>query len=599
MANNNFVVNGAQFTPLSFDEYYKPLAILNEQHQKLDDAYLELYTKASTIEQMANEQTDPEAYKQYKAYADDLRSAIETLDKNGLTPASRSQMLMMARRYGDEVAPIQGAYTRRAADITAQREALSKDQTIRFSRNAQDSSLMEYMKDPSLSYNQMSGAQITADVAAMVKNLKGQILAGGVTPWAKTLGGQQFERMISTGLSAEDIYNIMNNPEQYPQFTELIEQAVAASGVDSWGSDDLKAYARSQAYKGLWEGIGTDKIETVENKDLERAYKAASIARIKDEMNNPEKYGHKNTSKSSGSQEGRHYKELSNIVSRDEMNRYNTWDNDIKFVKKMQESNKALKPKDAERINQIAQSYGVDGIDKDGNMNYNALINKMSQQSGKRATPLYISNLTDETTLLTDMAYEALSGFHPKNGEVKAEDMDRLFPLENKSWKDVQLGKSNGVTKTYTDVLFDVMNDKKSSIMVDPRSGLLIVGSSLGNIMMYDKSVDNGTPRILNKQPFYIETPGEPLTYNFEQIMDSLNYLLTNDDYSDRDIFKITGKHKKDLTRDERDILDAYIAQYYNSLVNSLFDGLTDANNAVTPAHGGSSESANVYIPRP
>ena len=174
MANNNFVVNAAQFTPLSFDDYVKPLAMLNEQHQKLDDAYLELYTKASTVEQMANEQTDPEAYKQYKNYANDLRSAIDVLDKNGLTPNSRRQMLLMARRYGDEVAPIQTAYSRRAQDITAQREALSKDQSIRFSRKASDSSLMDYMNDPALSYEQMSGAAITADVASKVKNLKNQ-----------------------------------------------------------------------------------------------------------------------------------------------------------------------------------------------------------------------------------------------------------------------------------------------------------------------------------------------------------------------------------------------------------------------------------------
>ena len=148
---------------------------------------------------------------------------------------------------------------------------------------------MDYIKNPALSYESMSGAMITADVASKVKNLKNQILKGGVGDWSKTLGGQQFERMIRSGLSSEDIYDIMENPDKYPEFTNLINSAVVASGVRDWGSKDDLAYAFQQAYNGLWEGIGTDKIETVENKDLDRAYKAAQIARINDEMNHPEK----------------------------------------------------------------------------------------------------------------------------------------------------------------------------------------------------------------------------------------------------------------------------------------------------------------------
>lgn len=598
MANSNFVVNAAQFTPLSFDEYYKPLAILNEQHQKLDDAYLELYTKASTVEQMANEQTDPEAYKQYKAYADDLRSAIETLNRNGLTPGSRSQMLTMARRYGDEVAPIQGAYTRRATDIEKQRELLAKDQTTRFSRKASDSSLMDYIKNPSLSYDSFSGAQITADVADKVKNLKGQILAGGVGEWSKTLGGQQFERMIRNGLTIEQVADIANNPGKYPIFDRLIDAAVESSGVNQWNSPDDYLYARQRAIQGLWEGIGTEKVESVENKDLDRALKYEQILthrynRLKDAS------GSGSGSKKGDKPEGLHYKELSNIVSRNELQRYDSWSKDRDFVEKMQKSDKKLRPKDVERLNSIASMYGVSGVDKDGNMNYNSLLNRMAQLSGKRATPLYMSNLTDASTVLTDMAHEMLSGFHPKNGEITAEDMDYLFPLENKSWKDVPLGKSNGVNKTYTDLLFDAMNAGDSRIAVDPMSGLLVVkSSSLGDITMYDKSKDNGIPKVLNKQGFSIDVAGNPMSYNFYGIMDSIYNILNYDGYSDADIRRLTGKSKSQLSREELELLDSYLPQYYNSLIESLFTGISDANNAVTMSHGKSSESANVVIPR-
>lgn len=583
MANNNFVVNGAQFTPLSFDEYYKPLAILNEQHQKLDDAYLELYTKASTIEQMANEQTDPEAYRQYKAYADDLRSAIQTLDKNGLTPSSRSQMLMMARRYGDEVAPIQGAYTRRAADIEKQRELASKDQTVRFSRNAQDSSLMDYINNPALSYNQMSGAQITADVAAMVKNLKGQILAGGVTPWSKTLGGQQFERMVRTGLSAQDVYKIMNNPDQYPEFTELIDQAVAASGVNEWGSEEIKQYARIQAYKGLWEGIGTDKLESVENKDLERAYKAASIARIRDEMANPEKYGHKSSKSGSSAEDsdghGRHFNVQNRYTSQSERDRVKRRDDDLKFLQALSTSNKELKAKDQERLKQISETYGISPVKReDGSMDYTQLINTIAALPSERYKPWYTSNLTDSSTLLSNMGYEISSSFSGE--ELKDSDMDLMFATTQKRWKDIDAGKSNGVARTKMDVMNDILQDKNSRITLDPLSGRLLIQQTkrpeLGNIILYDLNRDGDASRVLSNQPFYMGVNGRTVKSSFTELMKQIN----------------------DLTRYEH-LYSGYdeYQPYYESLIETLFSGLASANNAVTMSHGTSSEKANTYIP--
>ena len=584
MANNNFVINAAQFTPLSFDDYIKPLAMLNEQHQKLDDAYLELYTKASTVEQMANEQTDPEAYKQYKTYADDLRNAINVLDKNGLTPNSRRQMLLMARRYGEEIAPIQGAYNRRATDIEKQREALAKDQTVRFSRKAQDSSLMDYIKNPALSYDSMSGAMITADVASKVKNLKNQILKGGVGEWSKTLGGQQFERMIRTGLSSEDIYDIMENPEKYPEFTNLINSAVVASGVRDWGSKDDLAYAFQQAYNGLWEGIGTDKMEAVENKDLDRAYKAAQIARINDEMNHPEKYGHK--SSKSGSSEndgthGRHYNTQSGTVSKKESDRVNANADDLKFVQGLATSDGQLKAKDRKRLEQIARTYGVSPtVDEDGTIDYTPLTNVMAANNQKRIHDWYASNLTDSSTLLSNMGYEIMNQLN--TDDVKDSDMDLMFETTRKKWGDIKTGKSNGVETTKMDVLNDILQDKQSRIVLDPMSGRLMVEQmkrpELGNIVLYDIDRDGNAPRILGGQNFYSNQGGQLVRDNLYSLMNKIQE-LTWHDYLYQD--------------------DDYYAPYYESLIETLFSGLTTANNAVTMSHGTSSDKANVYIPTP
>ena len=581
MANNNFVVNAAQFTPLSFDDYVKPLAMLNEQHQKLDDAYLELYTKASTVEQMANEQTDPEAYKQYKNYANDLRNAINILDKNGLTPNSRRDMLMMARRYGDEVAPIQSAYTRRAADIEKQHELLAKDQTIRFSRKASDSSLMDYMKNPSLSYEQFSGATITADVASKVKNLKNQILKGGVGAWSKTLGGQQFERMIRSGLTTDDIADIMTNPTKYPEFTNLINSAVLSSGVGEWGSPEDIAYATQRAYDGLWEGIGTDKLEAVENRDLDRAYKSMQIARLRDEMENPEKYGHKNTSKSGSNSDqlnGRHFVTQTGALSPNESKRVKTHSDDLKFVQGLTTDESKLKNKDRQKLEQIARTYGVSPtVDDDGNIDYTNLINVMAANSGERYRNWYTSNLTDSSTLLSNMGFEIANQFNGE--EVSDKDMDLMFTPTKKSWADIKVGKSNGVELTKMDVLNDIMHSKDSRITLDPMSGRLMVQQTvrpeLGNIILYDIERDGGTPRILGGQNFYGNYGGVETKDNLATLMAKIQELTWHDYLYDSNTSPLLG------------------------LVESLFSGLTAANNAVTMSHGSSSEKANVYIPTP
>lgn len=581
MANNNFVVNAAQFTPLSFDDYVKPLAMLNEQHQKLDDAYLELYTKASTVEQMANEQTDPEAYKQYKNYANDLRNAINILDKNGLTPNSRRDMLMMARRYGDEVAPIQSAYTRRAADIEKQHELLAKDQTIRFSRKASDSSLMDYMKNPSLSYEQFSGATITADVASKVKNLKNQILKGGVGAWSKTLGGQQFERMVRSGLTTDDIADIMANPTKYPEFTNLINSAVLSSGVGEWGSPEDIAYATQRAYDGLWEGIGADKLESVENKDLDRAYKSMQIARLRDEMENPEKYGHKNTSKSGSDSDqlnGRHFVTQTGALSPNESKRVKTHADDLKFVQGLTTDESKLKNKDRQKLEQIARTYGVSPtVDDDGNIDYTNLINIMAANSGERYRNWYTSNLTDSSTLLSNMGFEIANQFNGE--EVSDKDMDLLFTPTKKSWADIKVGKSNGVELTKMDVLNDIMHSKDSRITLDPMSGRLMVQQTvrpeLGNIILYDIERDGGTPRILGGQNFYGNYGGVETRDNLATLMAKIQELTWHDYLYDNNSSPLLG------------------------LVESLFSGLTAANNAVTMSHGSSSDKANVYIPTP
>ena len=90
MAYGNYgLVVDSRFKARSFDDLIKPLAMYTQEYNALEQGINELDTKASIWENMANEQTDKNAYSIYKNYADDLRNAADQLASQGLSKMSR------------------------------------------------------------------------------------------------------------------------------------------------------------------------------------------------------------------------------------------------------------------------------------------------------------------------------------------------------------------------------------------------------------------------------------------------------------------------------------------------------------------------------
>lgn len=112
MANYSLVIN-SRFAPFSYQEMLAPTLMATQAHQELENQYGEFATKASVWEEMANEQTDPYAYKMYKNYANDLEEKAGQLAREGLNAASRRDMLNMRARYSKEITPIEQAYAAR------------------------------------------------------------------------------------------------------------------------------------------------------------------------------------------------------------------------------------------------------------------------------------------------------------------------------------------------------------------------------------------------------------------------------------------------------------------------------------------------------
>lgn len=264
MANYSLVIN-SQFKPFSYQEMLAPTLMATQAHQELENQYGELATKASVWEEMANEQTDPYAYKMYKTYANDLEEQAGQLAREGLNAASRRDMLNMRARYSKEITPIEQAYTARQKQAEQQQQALLQDPTLLLSRRASTTSLDDYIRNPQLAYEAYSGKLITAQAASAASALAKE-MQEKPRKWRSILGNSYYETMMQKGFSSQAVLQaIQDNPDAAPQLTRIVEDAINSSGVRGWGDQATIARAIDYAKQGLWSAVGETQYQTLDN----------------------------------------------------------------------------------------------------------------------------------------------------------------------------------------------------------------------------------------------------------------------------------------------------------------------------------------------
>lgn len=264
MANYSLVIN-SKFRPFEYQELLAPALMATQAHQELENQYGELATKANVWEEMANEQTDPYAYKMYKTYANDLEEKAGQLAREGLNAASRRDMLNMRARYSKEITPIEQAYTARQRQAEQQQQALLQDPTLMLSRRAATTSLDDYIRNPQLAYESYSGKLITAQAASAASALAKE-MQEKPRKWRSILGNSYYETIMQKGFSSDAVLQaIQDNPNAAPQLTRIIEDAVDSSGVRNWGDQATIARAIDYAKQGLWSAVGETQYQTLDN----------------------------------------------------------------------------------------------------------------------------------------------------------------------------------------------------------------------------------------------------------------------------------------------------------------------------------------------
>lgn len=262
MANYSLILD-TKFKPFSYQEMLAPVAASTQAHQALEEEYSELAAKANVWDKMANEQTDPKAYKMYKTYADDLSARADDLMKYGLNVSSRKGMLDMRARYSKEIVPIDVAYKRREDLAKEQRDAMKVDPTLRYQRYAREMSLDDFIDDPSLDYGKSYSGDVLAKQVSQVAANYANVLTreGGL----ESLGlPYQYKSRIGYGATPEEILAVINDAalkghEGAIKFLKgARDQALQSSGVLDWTDPDseTRKFFVSSANRGLFSALG-------------------------------------------------------------------------------------------------------------------------------------------------------------------------------------------------------------------------------------------------------------------------------------------------------------------------------------------------------
>lgn len=261
---SRYIVNNSKFKPFSYAEMIAPVQMAQQEHNLVEEGLGEMSAKAGIWDKLADQQTNPVAYAQYKSYADDLTKQADLLARQGLTPESRRGLLDMKRRYASEITPIELAVSKRDELTKAQRDAIQKDPSLMFDVNYGVASIDDLLNNPNATYNTISGSELTKRASMMASNLAKTIQDN--PQYSNILNGQYFQQMQQLGYSPQQVMQtIMNDPDAPKELKQVADTIWQESGLDTW-DQATQSRARDYINAGLYDAIGTQRYDTQANR---------------------------------------------------------------------------------------------------------------------------------------------------------------------------------------------------------------------------------------------------------------------------------------------------------------------------------------------
>ena len=103
---NNYMILDAVFEPYTYDSMIKPIAVLNDAHNAIEDNYAKLIEESSIWERLKDSPLDKDLYDRYKAFDDAAMAAYMKFNEEGLTGNSRLDLHKIRKAYKENIEPI-------------------------------------------------------------------------------------------------------------------------------------------------------------------------------------------------------------------------------------------------------------------------------------------------------------------------------------------------------------------------------------------------------------------------------------------------------------------------------------------------------------
>ena len=273
MANYSLVVNST-FQPFTYQELAAPLDRQELYHEKIADEYDKLSSQADVLEAMGANDRDKNSktYLKYKNYSDNLRKEADNLYQNGLNYDTRQRLSNLRRMYNTDIVPIQNAWNKREQEADMQMKASMQNPSLMFTRDARNSTLDEYIANPTGGFGVINGNNITAQMASMAKNLEKQIREGSARK--EDIDPFTYNYIQENGLKPDIIRNWRTNPT----LSKMFEQVMRANGVTpealngSANAQNIIDQSTGYAEMGMWNAIGGTQSQILDNYKARQDY---------------------------------------------------------------------------------------------------------------------------------------------------------------------------------------------------------------------------------------------------------------------------------------------------------------------------------------
>lgn len=246
------IVIGAKYSPYSFEDMLKPLAMAQQEYNTVQEGLSALTDSSNQFSRYLEGTQAGERVKQYNAAID---TAVTDMAKNGLRKTNRDTLLGLKRQYNNDIAKINQS--------AAQLDTLYKGvQAARLKAQASGDTLFvanmpnvdTLLADPSASPTMISGMGLQKQgmQAAQAASLRNVLNS--------TKAGQGVMRMYNEivqgyGYGSAEARKFLENAASIPELKQALDTISQMYNVDSLGVDSGRA--KQFIMQGIMDGLTT------------------------------------------------------------------------------------------------------------------------------------------------------------------------------------------------------------------------------------------------------------------------------------------------------------------------------------------------------